>query len=86
MEIIIKAAYTDDPRIDKGFEWLLSIRQDDGGWAVPIRTNNAKWSEVMDSEEVLQPNRGKPFSHLITGVILRAFAAHPKYQKKKKQD
>lgn len=82
MEILIKAGYTDDPRIDKGFEWLLSIRQDDGGWAVPIRTNNAKWSEVMDSEVVLQPNRGKPFSHLISGVVLRAFAAYPKFRKK----
>ena len=27
--------------------------------------------------ETLQPVRGKPFSHLATGVVLRAFAAHP---------
>jgi hypothetical protein len=81
MEILIKAGYIDDPHIDNGFVWLLSIRQDDGGWAVPIRTNKAKWLEVMDSEIVLQPNKGKPFSHLITGVVLRAFAAHPKYRR-----
>ncbi len=39
MELLIKAGYEDDPRIDKGFRWLLSVKQDDGGWAIPIRTN-----------------------------------------------
>ncbi|MFW9968725.1 MAG: hypothetical protein ACFFDF_00905 [Candidatus Odinarchaeota archaeon] len=34
----------------------------------------------MDKEEILQPNRKKPFSHLITGVVLRSFAVHPKYR------
>lgn len=28
----------------------------------------------------LQPDRTKPFSHLVTGVVLRAFAAHTKYR------
>ncbi len=28
----------------------------------------------------MQPDRTKPFSHLVTGVVLRAFAAHPKYR------
>jgi hypothetical protein len=80
-EILIKAGYFEDTRIDKSFMWLLSSRQDDGGWAIPIRTNNAKWDEVMNSEDTLQPNRSKPFSHMLTGIVLRAFAAHPKYQK-----
>ncbi|MFX0028806.1 MAG: hypothetical protein ACFE8B_06325, partial [Candidatus Hermodarchaeota archaeon] len=81
LEILIKAGYIEDTRIDKSFKWLLSSRQDDGGWAIPIRTNNAKWDEVMNSEKTLQPNRSKPFSHMVTGVVLRAFAAHLKYQK-----
>ncbi len=81
MELLIKAGYEKDHRVERGFEWLLSVRQDDGGWAVPIRTNNAKWSEVIDREIILRPKKGKPFSHLITGVVLRAFAAHPKYRK-----
>ncbi|MFX0106449.1 MAG: hypothetical protein ACFE75_13315 [Candidatus Hodarchaeota archaeon] len=80
MELLIKAGYDQDPRVEKGFKWLLSIRQDDGGWTVPIRTNNAKWSDVMDLEETLQPNKQKPFSHMVTGVVLRAFAAHPNYR------
>ncbi len=80
MELLVKAGYEDEQQIKKGFKWLLSVRQDDGGWAAPIRTNNAKWSEVVDGEEVLQPNKRKPFSHMITGVVLRAFAAHPKFR------
>ena len=80
MELLIKAGYEGDPRIEKGFKWLLSVRQDDGGWAVPIRTNNAKWSDVMNDPKPLEPNRVKPFSHMITGVVLRTFAAHPKYR------
>lgn len=80
MELLIKSGYDKDPRIEKGLKWLLSIRQDDGGWAVPLRTNDTKFLEVMDKEEILQPDRKKPFSHLITGVVLRAFAVHPKYR------
>ena len=80
MELLIKAGYGDDPRIEKGFKWLLSVRHDDGGWAVPIRTNNAKWSDVMNDPEPLEPNRVKPFSHMITGVVLRAFSVHSKYR------
>lgn len=80
MEILIKAGYTNDPRIEKGFKWLLSCRQDDGGWAIPIRTNNAKWVEVLNNNVPLEPIRQKPFSHMITGVVLRAFAAHPKFK------
>lgn len=81
LELLIKAGYQNDSRVEKGLKWLLSVRQDDGGWAVPIRTNNAKWQEVMNSKEPLQPNRVKPFSYMITGVVLRAFAIYPKYRK-----
>jgi hypothetical protein len=83
MELLIKSGYTEDPRIEKGFQWLLSCRQDDGGWAIPIRTSNAKWRDVLNSNLPLEPIRQKPFSHMVTGVVLRAFAAHPKYQKYK---
>ena len=36
MSLLIKAGYEDDPRIEKGFQWLLSMRQDDMGWSGPI--------------------------------------------------
>lgn len=84
MELLIKAGYSDDPRIARGFNWLLSIRQDDGGWAIPFRTRAGDGARTLDqmlkTAGLLQPDRLKPFSHLITGVVLRAFAAHPDYR------
>ncbi|MFX1450547.1 MAG: hypothetical protein ACFFCM_06880, partial [Promethearchaeota archaeon] len=68
--------------IHKGFKWLLSIRQDDGGWAAPLRTIGAKYLDVVSSPPI-KPDPSKPFSHLITGIVLRAFAAHPDYRKSK---
>ncbi|MDH4209001.1 MAG: terpene cyclase/mutase family protein, partial [Anaerolineae bacterium] len=41
-ELLVKAGYGDDPRIDKVYSWLLSMRQDDGGWALPMRTGVPK--------------------------------------------
>lgn len=85
MELLIKAGYENDPHIERGFHWLLNMRQDDGGWTIPIRTYSGKDSltlmEAMKKEEPIKPNRSKPFSHLVTGVVLRAFAAHPEYRK-----
>jgi hypothetical protein len=84
-ELLIKAGYHDDPRIDKGLSWLLSMRQDDGGWAVPARTGAPKDSDrikdVFFAEETIQPDRSRPFSHWCTGVVLRALAAHPEYRR-----
>jgi prenyltransferase beta subunit len=80
MELLIKAGYDGDPRTEKGFDWLLSIRQNDGGWAIPLRTVNARFSHVM-SVNTIKPDVSKPFSHLVTGIVLRAFAASEKYSK-----
>ena len=41
-ELLIKAGYQDDDRIERVFGWLGSIRQDDGGWAIPLRTRHRK--------------------------------------------
>jgi hypothetical protein len=78
MELLIKAGYADHPGIQKGFEWLLSMMQDDGGWAIPLRTRGAKLDRKIFESPPLLPDRSKPFSHLVTGVVLRTFAAHPK--------
>jgi Squalene-hopene cyclase C-terminal domain/Prenyltransferase and squalene oxidase repeat len=83
MELLIKTGYIHDHRIKKGFDWLLSIRQDDGGWAIPIRTQNKNYKEALRLPEPLQTDGSKPFSHLITGMVIRAFAAHPTYRKSK---
>ena len=81
MELLIKAGYNNDPRILHGFDWLLSIRQDDGGWALPFRTMGKNLGDAFKSSEIIQPDKSKPFSHLVTAMVLRAFAAHSKYRK-----
>jgi hypothetical protein len=81
MELMIKAGYADHPGIQKGFEWLLSVMQDDGGWAIPLRTRGAKLDRKILESPPLLPDRSKPFSHLVTGVVLRTFAVHSKYKR-----
>jgi len=81
LELLIKAGFADHPGIDHGFHWLLSIRQDDGGWAIPMRAYGIPLQAAMNKRKPLQPIRSKPFSHLVTGIVLRAFAAHPHYRK-----
>ncbi|HXD53751.1 MAG TPA: hypothetical protein VN618_03270 [Solirubrobacteraceae bacterium] len=80
MEVLIKGGFARDPRIARGFRWLSGVRQADGGWAIPLRTAGVPFSEFFDLErhpEPIAPERSKPFSHLVTGMVLRAFAAHP---------
>jgi hypothetical protein len=81
MELLIKAGYKDDPRIKKGFHWLLSLRQKDGGWVIPFRTSGMNIKEALLASEPEMPDRSRPFSHLVTGMVLRALAAHPEYRK-----
>jgi hypothetical protein len=81
MELLIKAGYGRDPHIEQGFKWLLSQRQDDGGWAIPLRTKKISYKDALKLDEPIQTDPTKPFSHLVTGMVLRAFAAHKKYRK-----
>ena len=81
MELLIKAGYEQDPHIEQGFKWLISMKQNDGGWAFPIRTQNIKLKEAFNISEPIQPDKEKPFSHLVTGMVLRAFAAHSAYRR-----
>ncbi|TFG33303.1 hypothetical protein EU528_01060 [Candidatus Thorarchaeota archaeon] len=82
LEILIKAGFATDPHVERGLQWLLSMRQDDGGWVIPLRTEHLRWGEVKALHEPVQPRRQKASSHMVTGVVLRAFAAHPDYQRK----
>ncbi|MFW9993251.1 MAG: prenyltransferase/squalene oxidase repeat-containing protein [Candidatus Odinarchaeota archaeon] len=87
MALLIKAGYENDPRIEKGFQWLLSVRQDDGGWlANALMTLNLSWKEItrltsQDVETVPYKNTARPSSHNWTGMVIRAFAAHPVHRK-----
>ncbi len=78
MELLIKAGYARDPRVDEGFAWLLSARQDDGGWAIPLRTRGRNLDVISMRAAPLETDPARPFSWLATGVVLRAFAAHPR--------
>ncbi|MBY8987514.1 MAG: hypothetical protein KGD61_03590 [Candidatus Lokiarchaeota archaeon] len=79
-ELLNKVGYGNDRRVRRIFRWLLSMRQEDGGWAIAMRTNNAKYLDVVNSPTTFEPNRKKSFSHMVTGIVLRAFAAHSKYR------
>jgi len=84
MAHLIKAGYEDDPRIERGFQWLLSMRQDDGGWTIPLLTHSldreTQYMLTSQHADPLEPVRSKPFSHNWTDMVLRAFAAHPRYR------
>lgn len=77
-ELLILAGYKDDPRIHRVFKWLLAVRQNDGGWALPLRTRGRNL-DAINEHTTIEPDKSKLFSHLITGIVLRPFAAHPKY-------
>jgi len=79
VEHLIKAGYENDKHIIKCLEWLLTMRQDEGGWVIPVRTRLKTLSEMYNLRETLQPDRTRPFSHFATDIILRAFASHPDY-------
>lgn len=80
METLIKAGYGNDKRVEEGFRWLISSRQNDGGWAIPIRTSGHKIYDAFTSTSVIAGDQTKPSSHMVTGVVLRAFAAHEEHR------
>ncbi len=81
-EFLIKAGYG-GIRIEKSLYWLLKMRQDDGGWAIPLRTRN-KGLEALNEKKTIEPDKTKPFSHLITGIVLRPFSLMTAYRKEVK--
>jgi hypothetical protein len=85
LSLLVRAGYGDDFRIEKGIGWLLSMRQDDGGWTIPILTrklDRATLHRVTSRHAAaIEPDRSMPFSHLWRGMVLWAFAAHPRYRR-----
>ena len=85
VSMIIMAGYKDDPRVEKALNWLLSIRQLDGGWTIPMLTHKLD-KETQNKittqfAEPLQTDRSQPFSHNWTDMALRALVVHPVYRK-----
>ena len=84
LSLLTQAGYADDPRIERGMRWLLSMRQDDGGWVVPILTRHfdgkTMYRLTSTYAEPIEPDRSTPSSHNWTDMVLRAFATHPSYR------
>jgi len=87
LSLLIQAGYADDLRIEKGVQWLLRMRQDDGGWTIPILTRyldgETMYRLTSSYAEPVEPDRTQPFSHNWTDMVLRAFAVHPVYRESK---
>jgi len=81
MEVLIKAGYAQDERIIKGLEWLLSMRQQDGGWIIPLQMYKMQECYRVFNLAPIQPEKECPFSHMASGMVIRAFAAHENYRK-----
>jgi hypothetical protein len=57
---LCRVGIENDKRVENAFQYLLERRQDDGGWAWRgVRTDSA----------------ARPSSHLVTGMVLRAYAS-----------
>jgi hypothetical protein len=83
LELIVKAGYHRDTRVDKAFAWFIGHQQSSGGWTLPLQTHGVKPKEcepAMRSSVPLPFEPEKPFAHMVTGIVLRAFAAHPTYR------
>ena len=84
LSTLIYAGYENDPRTEQAFQWLLGMRQNDSAWSIPMITHKFdRETQYRLSTEFLpsvEPDRAKPFSHNCTGMVLRAFAAHPVYR------
>lgn len=80
-EVLIRAGFARDPRVRATLRWLSALRQDDGGWAIPARTRKMSLAAMLSSADVVEPDRAQPSAHLITGIVLRAFAAHVDYRR-----
>jgi hypothetical protein len=61
MELLIKAGYQNDYRVMKGFEWLLKMRQADGGWIIPLMMCKQKEYYRLCQKMPIPPDKEKPF-------------------------
>ena len=81
LRLLIEAGYEKDARVSKAMRWLLAMRQDDGGWAIPARTRgDLPLAHALEMARPIKPDHRRPSSHLVTGIVLRALAAHPAHR------
>jgi len=89
LEILCRYGLDQDARVQKGFRWIMKSRQKDGGWAIPCRTIGKDQVERRyrlpsgSKKKPFKPDRSKPFSHFITGMVLRALAESTTWRRSK---
>ncbi|MFC2169311.1 prenyltransferase/squalene oxidase repeat-containing protein [Acidobacteriota bacterium] len=89
LEILCLYGLNDDERTKKGFHWITKNRQNDGGWVIPYRTGDKEQFKKRYNFEAqlklkpLKADKSQPYSHLVTGMVLRAFAASPTWRQSK---
>jgi len=89
LEVLCLFGFHNDKRTQKAFRWIINNRQDDGGWVIPYRTIDKEQLkrrynfEAQLKLDPVKPDKSKPFSHLVTGMALRALAASPTWKKSK---
>ncbi|HEY0708426.1 MAG TPA: prenyltransferase/squalene oxidase repeat-containing protein [Polyangia bacterium] len=81
LSVLSEAGYAQDSRVHRGHRWFLRMRQHDGGWAIPLRTHaeGRNFAAVLARRAALEPDRTRPSSHLVTGMVVRAFAMNPRW-------
>ncbi|MFQ6069682.1 MAG: hypothetical protein ACE5LC_04060 [Candidatus Aminicenantales bacterium] len=89
LEILCVYGLDKDKRVQKGFRWLMRNRQEDGGWVIPCQTIGREELKRRYNPEAqlklrpVKPDKKKPSSHLVTGMVLRAMAESEKWRKSK---
>jgi len=89
LEVLCLYGLDKDKRVQKGFHWIIKNRQNDGGWVIPYRTidqQKLRSRYTVKAQQNLEPiksDKSQPFSHLVTGMVLRALATSPSWRKSK---
>jgi len=89
LEILCLYGLDKDKKTQKGFRWIINNKQHDGGWVIPYRTIDreelkARYNfDAQSKIDPVKPDLSQPFSHLVTGMVLRALAASPTWRKSK---
>lgn len=89
LEILCLYGLDKSASVQKGFRWIVKNRQDDGGWVIPYRTIDkgqlkSRYNfRAQLKLKPIKPDTSQPFSHLVTGMVLRALAASSTWDKSK---
>lgn len=80
LSLLLKAGVVSE-NMARGLDWLLTIQQEDGGWLIPYQAVPAKdKTEEHWQAAPLPPDTALPHAHLVTGMVLLAFAEAPAYR------